>query len=627
MNINKDPEDMPGEQTLFIANRDSFILITKILSIGLFFGSILNLVGYFFWEDTLLESLIVSGVLLFLGSSLQIILRMKVSDKLVSYFLILIGIFVTPLFSLKYIEIGGLTVWALPFILIIISLIFTTPTMLIWVGLSALLTQIIVWIFAPNSPEIIVDDSDYMIRIGFLAIGIVSAYFINRLYVEKLKENAFYTQKIKELAYHDFLTDLPNRLLFNDRLQQAILAAKCQQRNVAVMFMDLDNFKMVNDTLGHEQGDLLLQKIAWRLKELIREGDTVSRIGGDEFLILAPNISENGISELAGRIMGSFVQPFTLGEQNIYANASMGISVYPLDGETPDLLIKHADMAMYKVKDKGKNQYLLCSQGMKAEIEESINLANELYHAMERQELVLYYQPQICNGSEKIVGLEALIRWNHPEFGLISPERFIPLAEKTGLINPIGEWVLRTACRQNKMWQETGFPAVRIAVNLSVFQLQTADIVHKVGKILQETGLNPKYLELEVSESMAMQEKNFIIEILESLKKLGVSIALDNFGALYSSMDYLRQLSVDRIKIAMPFIHGITSSAKDEAITKAIIALARNMGLNALAEGVETKEQLAFLNRQMCDEMQGYYYYKAMPKEEIEQLLQSQSLS
>ncbi|MGI6451620.1 MAG: putative bifunctional diguanylate cyclase/phosphodiesterase [Desulfitobacteriia bacterium] len=420
------------------------------------------------------------------------------------------------------------------------------------------------------------------------------------------------------MAYHDHLTGLPNKLLFYDRLKQAILGARRTEADLAVMFLDLDNFKMVNDTKGHEQGDVLLTAIAGRLTEILREGDTVSRIGGDEFLILVQNVSLNGAAEVAERVLKKLGQPFVLDGQNFNITTSIGVALYPQDGETPEILIKNADMAMYQAKEKGKNQYLLCSQAMKAELKETVELTNALYRALEREEMVLYYQPQVSNRTGEIVGLEALIRWNHPEAGLILPDKFIPLAEKTGLINTMGEWVLRTACGQIKAWQKAGLPPVRLAVNLSVYQFQNPGIVNLVGEVLRETGLSPEYLELEITESVAMKEKGYIVDILKGFKELGVSIALDDFGTVYSCLDYLKELPLDRIKIAMPFIRGIAVSSKDEAITKAIIVLARNLGLNIVAEGVETWQQLTFLQRQMCDEIQGYYYYKAMPKEEVE---------
>ncbi|AGA68972.1 diguanylate cyclase (GGDEF) domain-containing protein [Desulfitobacterium dichloroeliminans LMG P-21439] len=359
---NKLPENSNDDQNLFfIFNRDSFILIVNIISIGLMFGSVLNLVGYFFWEDTLASVLILSGILLLLGCFLQMLIRFKVRDKITGTSLIVISTLIIPLFSLKYIEIGSLTVWAIPFILIIISLVFVTPTMLFWVGLSALLTQIVVWIFAPSAPVVLVDDSDYILRIGFLMIALVAAYYINRLFVKKLRENAYYTKRIQELAYHDYLTDLPNRLLFNDRLYQAILSAKRTEQNLAVIFLDLDDFKRVNDAMGHEQGDVLLKEVARRLTETLREEDTVSRYGGDEFLVLAQNISTEAIEELPRRIIESMERPFNLEEHSVFITASLGVSVYPIHGETVNQLIKSADLAMYQAKEKGKNQYVLCS--------------------------------------------------------------------------------------------------------------------------------------------------------------------------------------------------------------------------------------------------------------------------
>lgn len=429
-------------------------------------------------------------------------------------------------------------------------------------------------------------------------------------------------KKQNYLAYYDQLTKLPNRMLFQDRANQAIQLAIRTEKIVGVIFLDIDSFKTVNDTLGHEAGDELLIIVSQELSRCVRKSDTVARFGGDEFLILINNISNaKDLFKVADNIMGLFNRIFCLKGQEFFITASAGIAVYPIDGEDVEALIKNSDVAMYNAKEKGKNQYVLCSTDMKNEVQRTMELSNLLYRALERNELVLYYQPQINIQSQKIVGFEALLRWKSSEYDIVPPHIFIPLAEKTGLINPIGEWVIRTACLQNKKWQNSGFPHARMAVNLSVYQFRNPKLVTLVENILKETELNPECLELEITESIVIKEPNYIVNILNNLKKLGVTISIDDFGTEYSSLSRLKLLPIDRIKMDMQFVHGIEGSEKDRAIAKIIINLAKSLGLEVIAEGVETVTQLEFLKQSMCDEVQGYYYYKPMPAEEIEKLM------
>jgi diguanylate cyclase (GGDEF)-like protein/PAS domain S-box-containing protein len=435
-------------------------------------------------------------------------------------------------------------------------------------------------------------------------------------------------ERIEYLAYHDYLTDLPNRLLFTDRLEQAILQARRTEKPIAVAYMDLDAFKRVNDTMGHTQGDELLKTVAYRLTGTLRVSDTVARLGGDEFIFMFQNFTDvTAVTRITETIFNCFNQPFELENQYFFMTASLGVSIYPADGENVETLIKNADIAMYKAKDKGRNKCVFCSQLMKNEVMETMRLTNGLYRCLERNELVLYYQPQMNCRSGKIVGMEALLRWQHPELGLVPPGRFIPIAEQTGLIMPIGEWVLRTACKQNKVWQDAGLTHIRIAVNLSLFQFQNPNLVDEVAAILKEIGLSANYLELEITESVLMKETEYIIEILKLFKNLGVAIAIDDFGTEYSSLNYLKELPVDKLKIAMPFVHGISKSNKDEAIIKAIIVLTQSLGLNVIAEGVETEHQLKFLTQLMCDEIQGFYYCKPLPAHEAEKLLKAKDIA
>lgn len=432
-------------------------------------------------------------------------------------------------------------------------------------------------------------------------------------------------KEIEFMAYYDHLTSLPNRTLFADRLTQAIHLARRNERFVGVMFIDLDSFKTVNDTMGHNGGDLLIQEVAQGLVRRLRKTDTVARFGGDEFLIMINNVADaKDISKVADNIMRLFESPFCLSGQEFFITGSAGVAIYPIDGEDAETITKNADIAMYKAKAKGKNKYVLCTTEMKDEVQRNMMLSNSLYRAQERNELVVYYQPQVRLHTGELAGLEALLRWNHPQLGLIPPGVFIPLAEKNALINSIGDWVLREASRQNKQWQDMGLPCLRMSVNLSIKQFNNPYLVESVAHILQETGLNPEYLELEITESIAINEANYIIDILNKLKKLGVSIAIDDFGTEYSSLSRLKVLPLDRIKIDMQFVQGIEGSEKDRAITKVIISLAKNLGLKVLAEGVETASQSEFLNQKMCDEVQGFYYYRPMTAHEVEKLLRDE---
>jgi len=429
-------------------------------------------------------------------------------------------------------------------------------------------------------------------------------------------------EKIKKLAYYDYLTGLPNKRLFNDRLNQCILGAVRNEKAVGVLFLDLDSFKRINDTMGHTQGDELLKMVSDRLTSILREDDTVCRTGGDEFLILVKNLEEEHyIVKLAEKILLLFKKPFILSNHELFITTSIGGSIYPLDGKDVETLIKNADIAMYKAKEEGKNKFKLCTPTIKDRVIEEMKLTNSLYRALERNELELYYQPQVSTLTEKIIGIEALIRWNNKKLGRVNPGDFIYIAEKTGLILPIGEWVMRSACSQIKMWQDRGIINVPIAVNLSVNQFENTEIVEEITRILKETDLNPTDLELEITENIIMKEPEYIIESLKRLKQLGVKLAIDDFGTEYSSLNYIKQLPIDKIKIDMSFVKGININNKDEAIINVIIVLAKNLGLKVIAEGVETKEQLDFLRDQMCDEIQGYYFYKPMPAYKIEELM------
>ncbi len=424
------------------------------------------------------------------------------------------------------------------------------------------------------------------------------------------------------LAYYDHLTNLPNRSLLLDRLQQAINVAQRSEKTLGVVFLDLDGFKSINDTIGHQGGDALIREVAQQLVKCLRKTDTVARFGGDEFVIVVNQLNHpEDIIKVMDAIMGMFRSPFIVAGQEMFITASTGVALYPLDGADTYSLVKSADIAMYHAKEKGKNQYVLCSSPMREDVHKKMHLTNGLYRVLERQELEVYYQPQVDLQTKKIVGMEALLRWHHPEFGLVSPGIFIPLAEQTGLINPIGEWVLLTACQQNKAWQQLGLPHLRVAVNISVNQFRNPKLTEQVHRILEKTELDPEYLELEITESVAIREDDYIVTVLNALKRLNVQISIDDFGTGYSSLSRLKLLPVDRLKMDIQFVREIENSDKDRAISKVIINLAKSLGMKVIAEGVETEGQMNFLSQKMCDEVQGYYYYKPMPASEVEALL------
>ncbi|KGK86373.1 diguanylate cyclase [Desulfosporosinus sp. HMP52] len=429
---------------------------------------------------------------------------------------------------------------------------------------------------------------------------------------------------MKELAHqaqHDALTGLPNRLLFNEYLKNALARARRKNGKLAVMFLDLDRFKLINDTMGHNMGDLLLKSVAERLRQTLREGDTVARQGGDEFLILLSEIQDEIEAALVSeRILGLFSKPIILEDNEIYISTSIGISLYPNDGSDMEGLVKQADTAMYAAKEKGRNNCQFFTQGLNIKANQRLSTENSLRKALVREEFVLHYQPQVDLDTGLIVGLEALIRWDSVELGMVSPAAFIPIAEETGLIIPIGEWVLRTACAQNKHWQEQGFSPLRIAVNISARQFKEPNFVNLVKNILNETKLDPQWLELEITESIAMEKGQTSLEMLSSFKELGVRISIDDFGTGFSSLNYLSRMPIDTLKIDQTFIRDITTGDNGKEVVTAIIQLAKNLQLKVIAEGVETDNQFSFLKDKLCDEMQGFLFSKAVSSQEAEKM-------
>lgn len=457
-----------------------------------------------------------------------------------------------------------------------------------------------------------------LVTLGFLSLfAIVGAKMRQAVKKQMLAEN-----EINQLAYNDTLTGLANRRLLMNRLEHALKTTERHDRKVALLYMDIDHFKTVNDTLGHDQGDILLKDIAERMSEHVRKSDTLARLGGDEFVLLFTSLHqpEEAVT-IARTILKTFEKPFTLDGHDFFITPSLGIAVYPEDGSSSGMLLKHADIAMYSAKEKGRNGYACFSQDMDQKVQECHEMENCLRYALSDNQLSLAYQPQLDLKSGRIVGAEALLRWKHPEKGMIPPDQFIPIAEKTGLIGPIGEWVLAEACRQNTAWSKTGHPPLRIAVNLSAYQLKQADFIKTVGRILTETGMPQHLLELELTESLAMDDTATNIETLCKLRDLGIHLSIDDFGTGYSSLSYLRDLPIHRVKIDRSFIGRLPEGGHSSAIVDAIIAIARSLGLAVIAEGVETQPQLDFLKSRDCDIIQGYFSGRPVSAKEFSALL------
>jgi len=424
-------------------------------------------------------------------------------------------------------------------------------------------------------------------------------------------------------AQHDFLTGLPNRLLLNDRVSQAIAMAPRHNKQVAVLFLDLDGFKHINDSLGHPTGDKLLQSVAKRLVECVRTSDTVSRQGGDEFVVLLSEAEQwEDAAVTARRMLQAVALPHSVDNHELHITTSIGVSVFPDDGLDAEALIKNADTAMYQAKENGRQSCQFFKPEMNVRAVERQSIEEGLRRAIERDEFVLYYQPKINLASGAITGAEALIRWNHPTRGLVYPDQFIHIAEASGLILPIGNWVLREACRQARAWLDQGLPASTMALNVSALQLQQEDFVERLLSVLDESGFDPLSLELELTESVLMKNADSAARILKQVREKGIQVAVDDFGTGYSSLSYLRQFPVDALKIDQSFVRRIASSGEDAAIVVAIISMARSLNLRVVAEGVETIEELAFLQKHQCDEVQGYYFSRPVPAEQFAKLME-----
>jgi diguanylate cyclase (GGDEF)-like protein len=434
------------------------------------------------------------------------------------------------------------------------------------------------------------------------------------------------TAEVDRLAYYDTVTDLPNRTLFEDRLTKAVAIARSADQTLGVLFISVDQFKKVNDTLGHGPGDGLLREFAERLKSCISETDTVARFGNDEFAVLQTDIEETkDVVETIGSLSQVLKFSFDLNGQELFATASVGISLFPLDGNDSQTLLKNAGAALYKAKTSGGANYQFYTADMHEMASRRLALETNLRRAIHNEEFLIHYQPRVSVDSLEITGVEALVRWQHPQLGLISPSEFIPLAEDTGLIVPIGEWVLRNACLQNKRWQDQGFAPIHVAVNICARQFHEGDLIETVIRALDETGLAPEYLELELTESSIMKNADLAAGVLNRLKGMGINISIDDFGTGYSSLASLKRLPIDALKIDQSFVRDATTEPDDAALVMAIITLAHNLRLKVIAEGVETEEQLRFLHLLRCDEIQGYFFSKPLPVDAFVSLLESHS--
>ncbi|MCF6235198.1 MAG: EAL domain-containing protein [Gammaproteobacteria bacterium] len=419
---------------------------------------------------------------------------------------------------------------------------------------------------------------------------------------------------IEYQAYHDALTALPNRRLFHDRLECALAQVERSGESLAVLFLDLDRFKNINDSLGHRIGDQLLQAVAKRLKETVRHEDTVARLGGDEFTVLLSRIAKRQeVEQVVHKLITAFRQPFKIDGHTLHISSSIGVALFPCDGETPELLMKNADSAMYRAKEKGRNNYCFYSQNMNAHSENRLTLENDLHEALVRGEMTPFYQLQREAHSGAVSGFEVLLRWTHPERGIVMPSEFITLAEESGLIVPIGAWVLEEACKQAKVWVDAGQADLTVAVNLSARQFQEPDLAKQVADILEKTGLPAKHLELEITENLLLQNSDQNSAVLQELHELGICLALDDFGTGYSSLSYLKKFPFDRLKIDQSFVRNLPDSHEDAALVDAIITLGHTLGLEIIAEGVENEVQLAFLRDRGCDLIQGYLFSEPLP--------------
>jgi len=503
-------------------------------------------------------------------------------------------------------------------------------------GVGALALSIAFLLFAAEEVRIacvgaawlwsgIITDTDSLNLFGYTELllqSIMGMGMIACLLEDEREAAELASNEIEHLAYHDALTGLPNRPLFFDRLIVALANAARSQQKAGIFFLDLDRFKDINDSLGHSLGDSLLKAVADRIRHCIREGDTLARFGGDEFTLLIPRIDHvEDAAKIAQKIIETLKIPFVIQDRELFVSTSIGVSIYPNDGADPETLVRNADSAMYRAKDSGRDNYQLYAPAMNARALERLALENMLRKALQGKELALHYQPVMDARTQNVIGFEALLRWNHPELGLLTPGHFISVAEHSGIIVPIGEWVLRTACKQLRVWQKRYGRELSVAVNLSARQFQQSDLVEQIRSAVEESGIDARTLELEITESNAMQNAENTIYTLRELKNLGIRIAMDDFGTGYSSLNYLKRFPIDTLKLDRSFVADVTKEGSDAAIVTAIIAMAHSLDLEVIAEGVESAEQMEFLKTRRCDYLQGYLFGYPYTVEEVDRFL------
>jgi diguanylate cyclase (GGDEF)-like protein len=602
-------------------------LLCFFISPVLFIGAIsLPLVGLLLLKRPLSDVLIETMLMFVFASAFEILPRLKIEQTLRHHAIAILYSLIFLYCIIRYYIFVGPALWTFGFIQIVLSLSQNSKTMLVYSAITLSVAGLFVTLF-PAKLHFEMNLSYYLIQFALFSLLYLIAtavYGINKSHLDRLDsqliilKNEISERKIAEersnyLALYDQLTGLPNRSLFCDRLNQAIEFSTRNNLELFVLFIDIDLFKAVNDTLGHACGDELLIQIGARLSEVLRSSDAVCRVSGDEFLIMLQDMGDyNKVVKVTERILEKITTPFLINDNLVHVSCSIGISKFPDNGNNTETLIKNSDIAMYKAKQDGKNRFAIFSDDLKMKRLEELEVVNALQCALANEEFRLHYQPQVDGRTKQVVGFEALIRWAHPTRGLLGAGEIIPVAERTGLIVPIGEWVLKTACRQNIIWQEKGITSVPMAINVSVKQLTSSNFHDLVENTLVETGMDPTLLELEITETMLVQEIDIVGSNIRKIRNLGVHISVDDFGMGYSAIQYLKTFPVDKIKIPMSFIHGIDINVKDESIISVIIALADSLGIDVVAEGVETDNQFNFLMNRSCSIIQGFLFSKPM---------------
>lgn len=606
------------------------MLICMITSATLFLGSIANFVVRYIYLGTDLPVVILdSAVLILLGAGFEIYMRTRLGSLRGSmHILSLMYVAAFVFIMTRMYFLAGPSIWVLGLVQVLFSMAQSSSLMLRYV-LGSILLSIIYAAFLVPKPQIgLVYD---IMLITFFVLSVIVAVVVYKVINRRNRKIAVQYEKIMlereqrkkaqkeniKLSFYDAQTGLPNMTLCKEKLNQALFFAKRNAGAGCVFFINMDMFKMVNDIAGHTIGDTLLKLAGERLSSIC-EYSFVARAGGDEFVVIVQGASEDDkIISIAGNILQGMEQPFMISGHKLNLTCSLGVSKFPADGKDAEALVKCAELAMYKAKEEGGGRYAFYSEDLKQSIQAELDIITDMREALQNDEFTLYYQPQINSADESIIGFEALIRWNHPVRGLMMPGEFISIAEKTGLIVPIGEWAIRKACAQNKAWQDEGIVHVPVAVNISSKHIYDDSIIKCLSQVLKETGLDPGYLELEITERVLIKDAERAKEILRNIKQLGVKIAIDDFGTGYSSIYYLKQLPVNILKIPMEFIHGINKNVKDESIISVILMLADNLNMGVIAEGVETKEQLEFLKGNLCDGIQGFYFSRPMEAEKV----------